>query len=301
MIDINTAFSTVMNTLKDLMPAGGFEAKKAEGLKKDELPIITDGEKSRVEYYSESASIRLEIDSAAKTFSMLTADSASPSDGDFKNVSLWGFDVAVCDERDLKSIANDFYDTIKNKYAPNLNVTAGKAVKMPQTVSKAAAKSGQSLFDSKTLATRFAVMFPEFREDVKENVAKYGDFFPETFFSTIAAPHVIGIIRSRDSRVLKKMFGMFNELYEDGTSEVQGIIAVTILGQMKNDPAMMETADEYMSELLRPSVIEVNKLLGGKSAKKYLSKLENPLLTSPKAKALCSADNRLAAALTIAF
>lgn len=282
MINTDSAYTAVMNALKDLMSAGGFEVKNVAGLKKDELPVVTVGEKSHVEYCSENAAVRLEIDSSAKTFSLLIADCASPCDDDFKNVSLWGFDLETCDERDLKSISNDFCDTIQSKYGLSVNASTGKAVKMPQTVSKAAAKSGQSLFDSKTLATRFAVMFPEFKEAVKENVAKYGDFLPETFFSTVAAPHVISVIRSRDSRVLKKMFNMFNELYEDGTSEVQGIIAVTLLGQMKNDPTMMQTADEYMSDLLRPSVIDVNKLLGGKSAKKYLSRLENPPAYKPK-------------------
>lgn len=282
MIDVNTAYSVVMNILKDLMPEGGFEVKKPAGLKKDALPILTMGEKSRVEYRSETAALRLEIDQNAKTFSLLAADAASPADSDFKSVSLWGFDMGVCDERDAKSIGNDFYETIQAKYAAHTLRSANGNIKMPQTVSKAAAKSGQSVFDAKTLATRFAVMFPQFKEDVKENVAAYGDFFPETFFSKIAAPHVLQVIRSRDAHVLKKMFNMFNELYEDGSSEVQGIIAVTLLGQMENDPTMMETVNEYMSDLLRPSVVEVNKLLGGKSARKYKNKLDNPPPYKPK-------------------
>lgn len=43
---------------------------------------------------------------------------------------------------------------------------------------------------------------------------------------------------------------MLNEVYEDGTNEVQDVIGVTILGAMQNDKDMMAVADKYMSDYM---------------------------------------------------
>lgn len=284
MIEVSNAYSIIMNILKETMQEAGFEVKKPPALKKDALPIVTEDGKSRLEYISSDAAVCMEINEKSNTMSLYVADTATPSQNDYRSVSTWGFNLQECDERDAKSVGNDFMDTLQVKYAPHMQHTSVSTgnIKMPQTVSKSAAKSGTVAFDTKTLATRFAVMFPQFKEDVKANVAQYGDFYPETFFSKIAAPHVINIIKSKDTHTIKKMFNMFNELFEDGSFDVQGTIAVTLLGQMKNDPEMMSTIDEYLNEPMRTSVIEVNKLLGSRAGIKYFNKLENPPVYKPK-------------------
>lgn len=284
MIEVSNAYSIIMNILNETMKEAGFEVKKPAGMKKDDLPVITEDGKSRVEYTGDNAAVRMEINESSNTITLLVADTAAPSQSDYRGVSTWGFDLKQSDERDAKSVANDFLETLQAKYAPHMqhaSVTTGN-IKMPQTVSRAQAKSGAIAFDTKTLATRFAVMFPQFRDAVKANVAKYGDFYSETFFTEVAAPHVLSVIKSRDTHTIKKMFNMFNELFEDGSFDVQDTIVVTLLGQMKNDPTMMSTVDEYLIEPMRTPVIEVNKLLGSKAGAKYLKKLENPPAYKPK-------------------
>ena len=84
---------------------------------------------------------------------------------------------------------------------------------------------------------------------------------------------------------------MLNEVYEDGTNEVQDIIAVTILGEMKNDKAMMAVADEYMSDYMAGAVHEVNKLTARKN--RFTRKLANPPAYKPKKKKAFSIANQL--------
>ena len=76
------------------------------------------------------------------------------------------------------------------------------------------------------------------------------------------------------------MFQILNEIYEDGTSEVQDLIAVTILGQLGNDQILLARCVDYMSETMAPPVIEVNKYLA--SSKKARKLLENPPAYKPK-------------------
>jgi hypothetical protein len=59
---------------------------------------------------------------------------------------------------------------------------------------------------------------------------QYGEFLPETFFMECGNARVMQVIRSGSEAERKKLFKMLGEVFEDGTNEVQDIIAVTILG-----------------------------------------------------------------------
>ena len=63
---------------------------------------------------------------------------------------------------------------------------------------------------------------------------------------------VLDIIKNGTAAEQKKLFKNLGDIFEDGTNEVQDIIAVTILGEMKNDPEMMAVADKYMRKYLNP-------------------------------------------------
>ena len=88
------------------------------------------------------------------------------------------------------------------------------------------------------------------------------------------------IIAGGNKEEQRKLFKMLNEIYEDGTNEVQDIIGVTILGEMKNDEKLMAVADEYMSDYMSGPVHEVNKLT--KKNSPLTRKLKNPPAYKPK-------------------
>ena len=80
----------------------------------------------------------------------------------------------------------------------------------------------------------------------------------------------------------KKLLKMICEIYEDGTNEVQDIIGVTILGEMKNDKALMAIADKYMSDYMSGPVHEINKITQKNNS--LTKKLKNPPPYKPKKK-----------------
>jgi uncharacterized beta-barrel protein YwiB (DUF1934 family) len=156
-------------------------------------------------------------------------------------------------------------------------------VKMPKAVSRTKAKNGVISYDCDSLANRFGALYPEFKEDIKKNIVKYGEFLPETFFTEIGTPKVIDVIKNGNSADQKKLFKMLNEVYEDGTNEVQDVIGVTILGAMQNDKDMMAVADKYMSDYMSGPVHEINKLTAKKGSS-LMKKLKNPPAYKPKKK-----------------
>ena len=78
------------------------------------------------------------------------------------------------------------------------------------------------------------------------------------------------------------MFRILNDIYESGSNDTQSLIAVTILGEMQNDPQLLETAKEYMCEDMSETVVLVNKYLASSAGKRAQKKLLDPPPYKPK-------------------
>ena len=57
---------------------------------------------------------------------------------------------------------------------------------------------------------------------------------------------------------------------------------MTILGEMQNDPQLLETAKEYMCEDMSETVVLVNKYLASSAGKRAQKKLLDPPPYKPK-------------------
>ena len=219
------------------------------------------------------------------------------------------FDAETADDREIKYIVNDFSDSVNETYGKK-----GKnSKKLPQPVSKAAAKSGTVYFDLITLGSRFVQVYPELKEAYKENIEKYGEspilyaggvisdalikrYLAERFdasfaeVETLRTKHAATVleydgnaklretVKENNPVQMRKLFNMLNNVYNDGTNQVQSVIVVTILGSLYDDETLLANCVDYMEDMSL-SVIETNKLLR-KPANR--SKLEHPPLYKPK-------------------
>lgn len=209
---------------------------------------------------------------------------------EFETVSKSLFELDSVEERDCRSVANEIAEEVKSLFAVKKQVNLDK-VKMPKGVSRGKAKSGIISYDTDSLANRFGVLYPDLKNDIKKNIAEYGEFMPETFFTEIGTARVLDVIKNGTQAEQKKLFKMLGEVYEDGTNEVQDIIGVTILGEMKNDPKMMAVADEYMTEYMAGPVHEINKITAKNN--RWTKKLKNPPAFKPKKKKVSPLQNAL--------
>lgn len=176
------------------------------------------------------------------------------------------------DERDVKSLGNEINELLEERYTKKTKIVSKS--KNVQTVSKAAARSGALAYDPVTLATKLAALYPEIKENIKINIDTYGEFLCEDYFMTYVAPRALQTIRSNDPQKMKKLFNILGDIYEDGTNEVQSLIAVTVLGPVKDDPVLVQNMMPYLTDTMLEPVLSVSNRL--KKSKSANLRLENP-------------------------
>ncbi len=264
-MELNNAFNLISKTLEPQAAELGFTAVKT-----DDGSIVYNGEKGAFKVYHNADNDVLYLD---------VSYDWQGNDTKFETLSKSLFEINSVTDRDCKSAANEIAEEITGLFGARKQVDLEK-VKMPKAVSRSKAKSGSVNYDTDSLANRFGVLYPEFKNDIKQNIAKYGEFLPETFFTEIGNAKVLDVIKNGDETEQKKLFKMLGEVYEDGTNEVQDIIGVTILGEMKNDPQMMAVADKYMTEYMANPVHEINKITAKNGS--LVKKLKNPPAYKPK-------------------
>lgn len=263
MIEIYKAFQKNLETVNKEL---GFSKVNSA----DEKALMYDGEKGIY---------RILIDPSKNIMTFECAYENKGEETEFNTISQSLFDASNADERDLKSASNEIADELSRLFKVRKKVELDK-VKMPKAVSRTKAKNGSISYDCDSLANRFGTLYPEMKELIKMNLVTYGEFLPETFFMKHGTPKVLNVIKNGTPAEQKKLFKMLGEVFEDGTNEVQDIIAVTILGEMKNDKDMMAVADKYMTEYMAAPVHEVNKITAKKN--KWTKKLSNPPAYKPK-------------------
>lgn len=275
-MELKEVFSALEKNLNDTNNGLGFK-KTAQ----DENSITYSGEKGiyRVTHDAEN--------------SILCFECANEDNGDeteFNTISRSLFELDSIEHKDIRSASNELRDELERLYNSRKKVDIDK-VKIPKAVSRTKAKNGIISYDTDSLANRFGVLYPEFKEAIKRNISDYGEFLPEDFFMNYGTPKCMEVIKNGTEAERKKLFKMLGEVFEDGTNEVQDVIAVTILGEMKNDPDMMAVADKYMTEYMSGPVHEINKLT--KKKNRFTKKLANPPAYKPKKKKSFSAANAL--------
>ena len=275
-MQLNEAFRIIEKNLGDLNKELGFKK-----VSETENVITFSGEKGIY---------RIAFDDETSILSFECAYEDKGDETQFNTTSRSLFELDRIDDRDVRSAANEAKDEIDHIFNSRKNANLDK-IKMPKAVSRTKAKNGSVSYDVDSLANRFGALYPEFKDEIKMNIAQYGEFLPEDFFLNHGNEKVLGIIKNGTDAEQKKLFKMLGEIYEDGTNEVQEIIGVTILGEMKNDKEMMAVADKYMTEYMAGPVHEINKLTGKKN--RFTKKLSDPPAYKPKKNKKFSMANAL--------
>lgn len=203
-------------------------------------------------------------------------------EGEFSKSSANLLDLNDCDEKSLKSLCNEINDSINDSYGKKAVKSA--SAKAPATVSRAAVRAGMT-YDANTLANKILLVFPELKDAYKENIEKYEQFLSEEFFTQHANQYILSAVKSGDQQTRKKLFKILVDMYQDGSSETQNLICVTILGEMNNDPDMLEVCRKYIEDDdFYDTLKAVNELLASGTGKRLREKLKNPPKYKPEKK-----------------
>ncbi|HOL79738.1 MAG TPA: hypothetical protein PLA10_06920 [Clostridiales bacterium] len=278
MIDLNTTAKIIHEGILETLKSLSFEPVCEKGADRKNPALKKRDEAHLMQYEGEKGKLRI-LFSGSKVFLLVAApDAESEDDSDYKKVLTGFVDYDEYTEKDIRSLANDIIDEVENNFG--VKSFRSQNVKMPTPVSRTQAKSGVMSYNPLTLANRLLSMYPELKEPYKQNIQDYGDFLPEDFFLNHANKYIHETIEQNDPQKMKKLFGILNEIFEDGTNETQGVIAVTILGAKYNDPDFMQKIVEYMEGGLLEAVVEVNKYLEKNRGARL--RLEKPPIYKPK-------------------
>ncbi|MBP9988013.1 MAG: hypothetical protein KBT46_00800, partial [Ruminococcus sp.] len=264
----------IIKNMENTMRSVGFSVVVPMGTAKGELPIVERNGHTIVQYSGKKGSALIDYFEGKISLLCASSEAENAVDDDYKKISTTLFDAENADDRDLKYVVNDFKDGIVDTFGKK----GGNSKKLPQPVSKAAAKSGTVYFDLVTLGSRFVTVYPELKENYKENIDKYGEFLADDFFLNYGNEKFRATVKQNDPVQMKKVFNMLNNVYNDGTNQVQSVIVVTILGSLYDDEQLLANCVDYMEDM-KLSVIETNKLLRKST---FRSKLEHPPLYKPK-------------------
>lgn len=281
MLDKNEALSLILNGTEQAMKDNGFSVIRPRDTAKGDIPAVIDGDHTYMDFSGDKGKIRIEAfgNQLLLFYTDVNADEATEED--FVKASVNYFDPDSFDEKDIKSLCNELNDSITAKFGGK-KASGGKAKKMPVPVSKAAAKSGTQSYDGNTLANRLSAMYPQLKEEYRANFEKYDEFLPEEFFTVYANSLIVGTIRANQKQEMNKLFKILNDIYENGTNDTQSLVAVTILGELNNDPKLIENASAYMCDDMKDTVILINKYLATSKGRKMREKMKNPPPFKPK-------------------
>lgn len=275
------ALKSLYTAITPVMETCGFLPDLPEGAPKGASALRERGEAMVMDFAGSKGRLRLVYNADRLHLLSGAVDVDVSDDSAFNLDSTFLLVLADYDEKDLRSLTNEVSEYLTDSYGEKKQIVSKK--KNVQTVSKSAAKSGALAYDPVTLASKLAAMFPYLgylKDEIKRNVDTYGEFLCEDFFVNYGNKEVMEIINENNPQKMKKLFNVLGEIYEDGTNEVQSLIAVTILGQIKNDPTLIQRILPYLTDTMVEPVTSANKLLG--KSKSANLRLENPPKYKPK-------------------
>lgn len=275
MLERKEALALILKGCAEKFADNGFETVIPDGIEKGSAPVFVENETAYLEFTKGDLTLRLlSHDNLLDVMEKVT-------DGEFVKTESNLLDLEDCDDRSIKSLCNEINDTVVSSHGAKAKQAAKKA---PATVSKTAAKNGAN-YDAYTLASRITSVYPELRDELKNNVQTYPEFLGEDFFVNHANKYIIESIRFNDQKTIKKLFKILSDIYENGSNDVQNLVVVTILGELNNEQALIDRClEEVTDEDFAKTIVAVNKYLASNAGKKAKKLLENPPQYKPPKK-----------------
>lgn len=237
--------------------------------------VCENGDEAYVDFTKDDITIRL------LSHDNLLDVTEKAGEGDFVKVESNLCDLEAFEDRDIKSLSNEICETVGSSYGKKARQAVKKA---PQTISKTAAKNGTE-YDANTLASRITALYPEVKDAYKENFQTYDEFLGEDFFVNHANKYIMETIRSNDTQTMKKLFKILSDIYENGSSDVQDLVVVTILGEIDNEQKLLDKCREYIEDDdFYDTLVAVNKYLASSAGKKAKELMKNPPAYKPPKK-----------------
>ncbi|MDQ5984078.1 MAG: hypothetical protein RUMPE_01110 [Eubacteriales bacterium SKADARSKE-1] len=227
-----------------------FESLSKKGFQKNKLG-------TSILFSNKDIIYKIEFDNNRKQFCLSSC--SVPEDGssskDFSIISVWLFDPSVDTEKEAKSIAADFLETLEGPK---------QKVKLQSSSKKTNEQNNTNLI---FFINRLITTFPELKDDIKNEKDAYEEFRGISFIRESVLPHVKKLLDSNQkSEKLKKLCTTLNNSYSNANLDVRSAITIVILNSID---------DEKNRSFIEPLLSEDLKR-AWKAAQKYKDKVVKP-------------------------
>lgn len=174
-------------------------------------------------------------------------------DNDWHILAKWMFDDENDGTKEAESISNDFVDAVSG-------TAAVKRMKTTKAKRKKSEDEGNA--DPIFLAKRFVSLFPELKEDIKEEDEFYYPFRGVTFTRAKIVPKVNEYVKTASKSQLEKLGQLLSTQYGNGNADTRSIITIVILNSIPMEN--FEAVDEYLSDDLKKAWKGARRFIGKK-------------------------------------
>ena len=225
---INKAFKIVSDTVENALTPQGFKKEKVDNSNSNEMAALFTGETLAysVVYYK---------DKMHMVMRQCTMTDDGP-DNEWKTMATWMFDPSVDTEKEAQGIANDFAESLQSPVA----------IKRQKQTKKKSKGDDKGNADALFLAKRFVTVYPELKEEIRNEEDSYYPFRGATFAQNHIVPKVNETIRRGNKKEIEKVMQLLSNQYGNGNLDARSIITMVILNSV--DPQYDEMITEYLSE-----------------------------------------------------
>lgn len=245
MATIEKAFEIVNKKFEAAVAPQGFTAQNVTSADSRELVKLYTGETTAysVIYY---------MDKKHMVLRSCDMNDGAP-DNEWKTIATWMFDPETDSEKEADSIGNDFVDNVS---APVFKQTTQKKKKKKKDSDDG---NGDPVFFSK----RLMAVFPDLRDEIREEQESYEEFRAVTFTKEHIVPKVQELLNSGSDREIDKLAEVLSGQYSYGDIDTRPLITIVILNSI-TDGAQKEAIKREMSEELQKAWAAAEKYRGKK-------------------------------------
>lgn len=240
-IMLNEAFAHISERVEEALKPQGFSKAKIQSTDPNEMVSLYTSENmaySVVYYIDEQHVILREC--------AMTDDGP---DNKWKTLSTWMFDPERDTMKEAGSIANDFCDAL----------SAPSAIKKAKQAKKSK-KGDDGNADPLFLAKRFITLFPDIKDEIRDEQDCYYPFRGVTFARASIVPRVNKLVHSGKESDLKKLGAILSAQYTNGDIDTRSIITIVILNSIPEEDE--QKIEPHLSDALKKAFAHSKKYRG---------------------------------------
>ncbi len=170
-------------------------------------------------FKSETKAVKVEYSEDRQMFLLLKADITEEGEGEFCEVNAWLFDDSQ-NAKDAQAVGIDFTETLRKDLGIRHTRSANFAVELP-------ASSKDGVMSVAGFTKKVLDIYPQFKDEYKAHVSKYGNFLYLEFFSYTLIPQIKLTLKEGNKKAVKKLYELLENAYLIGDREtVNTVVAV---------------------------------------------------------------------------